>query len=71
MSFSLLHKTIGIKRYKTVTLAVVLHNRETRSLALRKEHRLKVFENRVLRRIFGCKTEEVVGGWRKFWSVTL
>jgi hypothetical protein len=32
---------------------------------LREEHRLRVFENRVLRRIFGPKTEEVIGGWRK------
>jgi hypothetical protein len=38
---------------------------ETWSLTLREEHRLRVFENRVLRRIFGPKTDEVTGGWRK------
>jgi hypothetical protein len=38
---------------------------ETWSLALRVEHRLRVFENRVLRRIFGPKRDEVPGGWRK------
>jgi hypothetical protein len=32
---------------------------------LREEHRLRVFENRILRRIFGCKREEIIGGWRK------
>jgi hypothetical protein len=38
---------------------------ETRSLKLREEHRLRVTENRVLRRIFGSKREEVAGGWRR------
>jgi hypothetical protein len=38
---------------------------ETWSLTLREEHRLRVFENRVLRRIFGLKREELMGGWRK------
>jgi hypothetical protein len=44
---------------------VVLYGRETWSLTLREEHRLRVFENRVLRRIFGPKRDEVTGGWRK------
>jgi hypothetical protein len=44
---------------------VVLYGCETWSLALRKEHRLRVFENRVLRRIFGLKRDEVAGEWRK------
>jgi hypothetical protein len=44
---------------------VVLYGCETWSLALRKEHRLGVFENRVLRRIFGPKRDEVTGDWRK------
>jgi hypothetical protein len=47
---------------------VVLYGCETWSLALREEHRLKVFENRVLRRIFGPKRDEVTGGWRKLHS---
>jgi hypothetical protein len=40
-------------------------------VTLREEHRLKVFENRVLRRIFGQKTDEVTGGWRKLHNVEL
>jgi hypothetical protein len=39
------------------------------SLTLREEHRLKVFENRVLRRIFGPKRDEVTGGWRKLHNI--
>jgi hypothetical protein len=42
-----------------------------RSLTLREEHRLRVFENRVLRRIFGLKRDEVTGGWRKLRSEEL
>jgi hypothetical protein len=44
---------------------VVLYGCETWSLTLREEHRLRVFENRVLRRIFGPKRDEVTGEWRK------
>jgi hypothetical protein len=44
---------------------VVLYGCETWSLTLREEHRLRVFENRVLRRICGPKRDEVNGGWRK------
>jgi hypothetical protein len=46
-------------------LPVVLYGCGTWSLTLREEHRLRVFENRVLRRIFGLKRDEVMGGWRK------
>jgi hypothetical protein len=46
-------------------LPVVLYGCETWSLTLREKHRLRVFENRVLRRIFGPKRDEMVGGWRK------
>jgi hypothetical protein len=53
-----------IKIYKTVILPVVLYGCETWSLTLREQHRLRVFENRVLRRIFGPKREED-GSWRK------
>jgi PAS domain-containing protein len=45
--------------------AVVLYGCETWSLTLREEHRLRVFENRALRRIFGSKRDEVTGEWRK------
>jgi hypothetical protein len=44
---------------------VVLYGCETCSLTLREEHRLRVFENRVLRRIFGPKRDDVMGDWRK------
>jgi hypothetical protein len=43
---------------------VVLYACETWSLALREEHRLRVFENRVLRRIYGYKKDELIGGWK-------
>jgi hypothetical protein len=46
-------------------LPVVLHGCETRSLTLREERRLRAFENRVLRRVFGPKRDEVTGEWRK------
>jgi hypothetical protein len=52
---------LKVKIYKTIILPVV----ETWSLTLREEHRLRVFENRVLRRIFGPTRDEVTGEWRK------
>jgi hypothetical protein len=55
-------KYVKIKIYKTVILRVVLYGCENWSLTLREEHRLRVFENRVLRRIFGPKRDEVAGG---------
>jgi hypothetical protein len=51
--------------YKTIILPVVLYEHETLSLTLREEHRLTVFENKMLRRIFGQKKDEVIVGWRK------
>jgi len=51
--------------YRTIILPLVLYGCETRSLTLREEHRLREFENRVLRRIFGPKRDEVTGEWRK------
>jgi hypothetical protein len=53
------------RRYKTIILAAVLSGRETWSLTLREEHRLREFENKVLRMIFGLKRNEVRGEWRK------
>jgi hypothetical protein len=50
---------------------VVLYGRETWSLTLREERRLRVFENRVLRRIFGTKRDEETGGWRKLHNEEL
>jgi hypothetical protein len=55
---------VKIKIYKTIILPLVLYVCETLSLTVRDEHRLRVYENRVLRRIFGPKSDEVTGGWR-------
>jgi hypothetical protein len=55
----------------TNKLPVVLYGCETWSLTLRDEYRLRVFENRVLRRIFGPKRDEVTGGWRKLHNEEL
>jgi hypothetical protein len=57
-----------VKTYKTIILPVVLYRCETWSLTLGEEHRLGVFENRVLRGIFGPKGDEVTGEWRKLHS---
>jgi hypothetical protein len=64
LSSRLISINLKIKIYKTVSLLVVLCDCETRSLTLGEEHSLRVFENRVLRRIFGPKSEEN-GSWRK------
>jgi hypothetical protein len=61
----LLSKNVKIKIYRIIILPVVLHGCETWSLTLREERRLRVFEKRVLRRIFGPKRDEVTGEWRK------
>jgi hypothetical protein len=65
LSSCLLSKNLKITIYKTVILPVVLYGCETWPLTLREEQRLGVFENTVLRRIFGSKRDEVTGGWRK------
>ena len=59
LSSSLLSNNLNIKIYRTIILPVVLYGRETWSLTLKEEHRLRVFENRVLRRIFGPKRDGV------------
>jgi hypothetical protein len=56
---------LKVEIYRTIIQPVVLYGCETWSLTLREEHRLGVFENRVLRRIFGPKGDEVTGEWRK------
>jgi hypothetical protein len=56
-----LSRNLKVKIYKTIILPVVLYGCETWSLTLMEEHRLRVFENRVLRRIFGPKRDEVMG----------
>ena len=65
LSSILLSKNLKIKRYRTIILPVVLHGCETLSLILREERTLRVFENRVLRRIFGPKRDEVTRECRK------
>jgi hypothetical protein len=61
-------RNIKVKIYKTIILPVVLCGCETWSLTLREEGRLRVFENRVLRRIFGPMRDEVMGEWRTLRS---
>jgi len=57
----LLFKNVKIKIYRTIILPVVLYGCETWSLRLREELRLRMFEKRLLRRIFGLKRDEVTG----------
>jgi hypothetical protein len=57
-------KNTKIRVHRTVILPVVLFGCETWSVTLREEQRLRVFENRVLRRIFGPKRDEATGEWR-------
>ncbi|KAJ4442509.1 hypothetical protein ANN_04096 [Periplaneta americana] len=57
--------------YKTVILPVVLYGCEAWTLTLRAEHRFRVFENKVLRKIFGAKRDEITGGWRKLHNTEL
>ena len=66
MSSSFLSKNLKIKIYRTINLPVVLYGCETWSLALREERRLRVFENRVLRRVFGPKRDEVTGNGENY-----
>jgi hypothetical protein len=67
----LLSKNLKIKIYRTIILPVVLYGCETWLLTLREERRLRVFENRVLRKIFGPKRDDVTGEWRKLHNVKL
>ncbi|KAJ4426584.1 hypothetical protein ANN_26382 [Periplaneta americana] len=70
-SDSLLSKNLKVRIYKTVILSVVLYGCETWTLTLREEHRLRVFENKALRKIFGAKRDEVTGEWRKLHNAEL
>ena len=64
-SSSLLPKNLKIEVYRTIILTVILYGCETWLLTLREERRLRLYENRVLRRIIGPKRDEVTGEWRK------
>jgi len=70
LSSSLLSKKLKIKIYRTTSLIlpVVLYGCETWSLTLREEGRLRAFENKLLRRVFGPKRDEVTGEWRKLYN---
>jgi hypothetical protein len=67
----LLSGNVKIGIYKTIILPMALYGYETWSLTLREEHRLRMFEKRVSRRIFGPKRDEVTGGWRKLHNEEL
>jgi hypothetical protein len=64
-------KNVKIETYRTVILHVILSGCETWSLTLKEECRLRVFENRVLRRIFGPMRDEVTGEWRRLHNKEL
>ena len=64
LSSRLLSQNLKIKMYRTIILPVVLYGCETWSLTLMEERKLRVFENMVLRRIFGPRREEITGEWR-------
>ena len=66
LSSNLLSKKLKIKIYRTIILPVVLYECETWSLTLRKERRVRGFENRVLRRVFGPKRDEVRGNGENY-----
>jgi hypothetical protein len=71
LSSRLLSRNVEVKIYKTIILPVVLYWHETWSVMLKEEHKLRVFENRILRRIFGPKRDEVIGEWRKLHNEEL
>jgi len=71
LSSSLLSKNLKFKTYRTIILLFVLYGCETWSLALRKGCRLRVFETKVLRLIFGSKRDEVTGEWRRLHNEEL
>ena len=71
LSSSLLSKNLIIKVHGNIIFPVVFYGCETWSLTLREERRLRVFQNRVLRRIFGPRRDEVTGEWRKLHNEEL
>ena len=71
LSSRLLSKNLKIKIYRTIILPIVLYGCETWSLTLREERKLRVFENIVLRRIFGPRSDEIKGDWRRLHNEEL
>jgi hypothetical protein len=64
-------KNLKIKIYRNIILPVVLYGCETWSLTMREERRLRMSDNRVLRRVFGPKRDELTGEWRKLHNEEL
>jgi len=71
LSFRLLSKNLKIKIYRTIIFPVVLYGCEAWSLTVRVKGKLRVFENMVLRRIFGPRSDEVTGEWRRLHNEEL
>jgi hypothetical protein len=71
LSSLLLSKNVKVRTYKTIIMPVVLYGCETWSLTVREEHKLRVVDKRVLKRIFEPKRDRVTGGWRKLYNEEL
>jgi hypothetical protein len=71
MSDFVRHYDFPVKISRSITLPIISYGCETWSLTLREERRLRVFENRLLRRTFGLKSDEVTGEWRKLHNEEL
>ena len=71
LSSRLLSKNLKIKIYRTIILPVVLYEYESWSLTLREERKLSVFENMVLRSIFGPRRDEITREWRRLYNEEL
>ena len=71
VSSRLISKNLKIKIHRIIILPVVLYGCVTWSLTLREERKLRVFENMVLRRIFGPRRDEVTGEWRRLHNEEL
>ena len=64
LSSHLQSRKLKVNTYKIILLPAVLYGCETRSFTLREANRLRMFENKVLRKIFGAKRDEITGEWR-------
>ena len=70
LSSHLLSKKLKVNTYKTIILLVVFYGCETWSLTLREEHRLRVFENKALRKIYGAKRDAIRGEWKSYITLS-
>ena len=71
LSPRLLSKKLKVNTFKTIIRPIILYTGKTWSLTLREEHRLRVFENKVLRKISEAKRDEMTGEWRKLHNAEL